>query len=288
MSAHVNGADPAPPMEQRVPSTHSVEAEQNVLGSLLSDCSQWASVGSTLRESDFFRPDHRLIWRAISLLQSSAIAVDAISVAEHLKLGGELDAAGGLAYLARLARETLVPSNAAAYAEIILSHSNQRALIDLGTELSLGEGVPTDTIDWAMAALQRIATTSTRRPVTTVSLICGSSVTMEPTDWLWHEWLACGTLQVFAGPAGLGKTTIALSFAATLTRGGLWPDGSRCVRPGSVIFWSGEDAVEKTLLPRFVAMGGIPPRSTLLMVWQVTRTAKAVLVNSTRLEIFRS
>jgi putative DNA primase/helicase len=83
---------------------------------------------------------------------------------------------------------------------------------------------------------------------------------MVPTHWLWHEWLACGSLQVFAGPAGLGKTTIALSLAATLTRGGLWPDGSRCVRPGSVIFWSGEDAVEKTLLPRFVAMGGDPAK----------------------------
>jgi putative DNA primase/helicase len=249
-----------PPVVQGDPAPHSVQAEQNVLGSLLADFSQWDSVSNTLREPDFFRPDHSLIWRAISTLQASGTTVDAVTVGEHLKLGGELDDAGGLTYLGKLARETLVPSNAAAYAEIVKSHANQRALIDLGTELSHGGGVPTEKIDRAMAALKRISSTSTQRLAATVSLVCGSSVTMMPTHWLWHEWLACGSLQVFAGPAGLGKTTIALSLAATLTRGGLWPDGSRCGQPGSVIFWSGEDAVEKTLLPRFVAMGGDPAK----------------------------
>jgi RecA-family ATPase len=79
---------------------------------------------------------------------------------------------------------------------------------------------------------------------------------MRPIAWLWDGWLACGALEVFAGPAGLGKTTIALSLAATITSGGLWPDGSRYRTPGNVLLWSGEDSAENSLIPRFVGMGG--------------------------------
>jgi putative DNA primase/helicase len=49
-------------------------------------------------------------------------------------------------------------------------------------------------------------------------------------------------LTILGGSPGCGKTTIALSLAATVTRGGTWPDGSRCSRPGDVLVWSGEDA----------------------------------------------
>jgi putative DNA primase/helicase len=48
-------------------------------------------------------------------------------------------------------------------------------------------------------------------------------------------------LTILGGAPGCGKTTIALSLAATVTRGGLWPDGSLCTQPGDVIVWSGED-----------------------------------------------
>jgi putative DNA primase/helicase len=74
-------------------------------------------------------------------------------------------------------------------------------------------------------------------------------------DWLWKHWLARGELHLIAGAIGAGKTTIALSLAATLTSGGQWPDGSKAAK-GRVLFWSGEDSVSKTLIPRFMAMGG--------------------------------
>ena len=48
----------------------------------------------------------------------------------------------------------------------------------------------------------------------------------EAIDWLWPNWLACGKLHLLAGAAGTGKTTIALSLAASLSRGGAWPDGA--------------------------------------------------------------
>jgi putative DNA primase/helicase len=49
-------------------------------------------------------------------------------------------------------------------------------------------------------------------------------------------------LTILGGAPGCGKTTIALSLAATVTRGGTWPDGSQCRHSGDVLVWSGEDA----------------------------------------------
>jgi putative DNA primase/helicase len=74
-------------------------------------------------------------------------------------------------------------------------------------------------------------------------------------NWLWPYWLGRGELHLIAGAIGAGKTTIALSIAATVTSGAEWPDGNKCEK-GVVVFWSGEDSVEKALMPRFMAMGG--------------------------------
>ena len=86
---------------------------------------------------------------------------------------------------------------------------------------------PTDTIN-ANAAKDRQPVASRRNGVI---LISGSDLTPEAVRWLWHEWLALGKLHILAGAPGQGKTTIAIAFAATITSGGHWPDGSRC-EPG--------------------------------------------------------
>ncbi len=87
-----------------------------------------------------------------------------------------------------------------------------------------------------------------------VVLTCGSDLTPAPVRWLWPNWLALGKVHILAGAAGVGKTTMALAFKATVTIGGRWPDGSRC-EPGNVLIWSGEDDVADTLLPRLLAAG---------------------------------
>jgi hypothetical protein len=75
--------------------------------------------------------------------------------------------------------------------------------------------------------------------------------------WLWDGWLAQGKLHLLAGHAGTGKTTLALALAATLSRGGVFPDGTRAPK-GATILWSGEDDLADSLLPRFLACGGDP------------------------------
>jgi hypothetical protein len=72
-------------------------------------------------------------------------------------------------------------------------------------------------------------------------------------------YLAHRKLTVLAGVPDVGKTTIALDICARLTSGQPFPDGTPC-KARDVFFWSGEDTIEDTLLPRFKAMGGDPAR----------------------------
>lgn len=103
----------------------------------------------------------------------------------------------------------------------------------------------------AVQDLARLATLATAAPA--VRLIRGDAVTLEPVRWLWRGFLPAGMLTILGGAPGCGKTTIALSLAATVTRGGAWPDGSHCTRPGDVVIWSGEDA-HAVLAARLAAM----------------------------------
>lgn len=82
----------------------------------------------------------------------------------------------------------------------------------------------------------------------------GADLVPKPMQWLWKHWLALGKMHIIAGLAGQGKTTIVLSMAAIVTRGGFWPDGAEC-KKGSVLIWSGEDDPNDTLMPRLLAMG---------------------------------
>ena len=87
-----------------------------------------------------------------------------------------------------------------------------------------------------------------------IILTRASDLRIEPVAWLWESWLARGKLHLLAGAPGQGKTTIALSLAATVTIGGRWPDGT-CCDPGNVLMYSGEDDPADTLAPRLLAAG---------------------------------
>jgi AAA domain len=90
-----------------------------------------------------------------------------------------------------------------------------------------------------------------------VKIVMGTGIAMRPISWAWKNWLAHGKLHIFAGRPGCLKTTTAIGFAAGATVGGYWPDGTR-MSQGNVVVWSGEDAIEDTLMPRFIAAGGDP------------------------------
>jgi replicative DNA helicase len=125
---------PSSVAEVRTP-PHSIEAEQAVLGGLMLDVSAWDQVADMVRTHDFYRPDHGLIFDAISALAGNGKPVDVVTVSEQLTRLGELDNAGGLAYLGTLARDTPTAANVRAYAELVRERSLLRQLITAGTEI---------------------------------------------------------------------------------------------------------------------------------------------------------
>jgi replicative DNA helicase len=115
---------------------HSLEAEQSVLGGLMLDNSAWDQVADMLSEEDFYRRDHRLIFRAVDELADQGHPYDVITLSEWLKGINQLDNAGGLAYLGMLAKNTPSAANIKAYASIVRERSILRQLIHVGTEIS--------------------------------------------------------------------------------------------------------------------------------------------------------
>ena len=117
---------------------HSVEAEQAMIGGLLLDNAAWDQVADMVVEEDFYRHDHRLIFRAIGKLAEHNTPFDVITVSEWLEKTGELSQAGGLAYLGSLAVNTSSAANIKAYASIVRDYSVQRQLIRVGAQIAEG------------------------------------------------------------------------------------------------------------------------------------------------------
>lgn len=115
---------------------HSLEAEQAVLGGLMLEEHAWDRAAEVVTESDFYRRDHRLVFRAIGLLAEAGKPRDALTVSETLAQMGELEEAGGIAYLGELVKNTPSAANIAAYAEIVRERSILRQLIRASYEIS--------------------------------------------------------------------------------------------------------------------------------------------------------
>jgi replicative DNA helicase len=115
---------------------HSVEAEQSVLGGILLDPSAWDKIADLLNEHDFYRHEHRLIWRHIGRLTEHAKPIDVITVAESLESNAELEKAGGLVYLGTLAQNVPSAANIRRYAEIVRERAIMRKLVEVGSDIA--------------------------------------------------------------------------------------------------------------------------------------------------------
>ncbi|HMM56722.1 MAG: replicative DNA helicase [Xanthomonadales bacterium PRO7] len=122
----------------RVP-PHSIDAEQAVLGGLMLDEHAWERIADKLGEEDFYRRDHRLIFRAIGDLASKNQPCDAVTLGEWFESSGLADEVGGVAYVIQLANSTPSAANILAYAGIVREKSVLRQLIEAGTQI-VGDG----------------------------------------------------------------------------------------------------------------------------------------------------
>jgi len=114
----------------------SVEAERSVIGALLISSDSWDGVAEVVAAADFYRPEHRAIFRQIALLVDRGEPVDVVTVSDRLLATGELDAAGGHTYLAELAEQTPTASNVRAYAKAVRERSVLRQLINAAQNIA--------------------------------------------------------------------------------------------------------------------------------------------------------
>jgi len=218
---------------------HSVEAEQSVLGGLLLDNSAFDRIGDVLTESDFYRSDHRRIFRHIVKLLERSRPADVVTVDESIKNSEDRDETGGLAYLGSLAQAIPTAHNIRRYAEIVRERAVMRRLVEVGTEIAdtalnpKGREVG-QLLDEAESKVLAIAEAGSRGRDGFIQIQPLLTQVMERIDTLYHQenpsdvtgiptgyadldertsGLQEGDLVIVAGRPSMGKTAFALNIA---------------------------------------------------------------------------
>ena len=218
---------------------HSVEAEQSLLGALLIDNQAFDRVADLVAAEDFYRDDHRRIWRHITRLIEATRPADVVTVSESIEASEDKDKTGGAAYLAALAQNTPSALNIRRYAELVRERSVQRRLAQVATEIAESALAPTgkdvgQLLDEAESKIFQIAESGARKDqgLLGISPILAkvferidhlhsqenpSDVTGVPTGFVDLDrrtaGLQPGDLIIVAGRPSMGKTAFALNIA---------------------------------------------------------------------------
>jgi replicative DNA helicase len=121
-------------LSDRLPPQH-LEAERGVLGSILLDNDVMHDIVVFLRAEDFYRDAHQVIYAAIRDLYDKAKGIDAVTLAEELKLRGVFDQVGGDDTLTEIVTSVPHAANGKYYAEIVKEKATSRQLIEGATEI---------------------------------------------------------------------------------------------------------------------------------------------------------
>ena len=134
-----------------------IEAEQAVIGSMLTDSDAVYSAIESLKPEDFYREDNKLIYEAILNVYSKAEPIDIITLKAELASMGKLDAVGGLEYIAELPDKVPTTANVDRYIKIVEEKSMLRNLIKTANEIiSMGYDQTEDVSDVMDVAEQKI------------------------------------------------------------------------------------------------------------------------------------
>jgi len=218
---------------------HSIEAEQALLGALLIDNQAFDKVGDLVSGEDFYRDDHRRIWRHIVKLVENNQPADVVTVADSIERSEDKDKTGGPTYLAALAQNTPSAVNIRRYGQLVRDRSVQRRLGQVATEIAesalatSGKEV-NQLLDEAESKIFQIAEAGARKDQGLLGIAPilakvyeridhlhnqdnPSDITGVPTGYhdLDHRTagLQPGDLIIVAGRPSMGKTAFALNIA---------------------------------------------------------------------------
>ena len=111
------------------PLPHNLDAERSVLGAILLDNHVLNVAIEKLRPEDFFLEQHRRVFQQMIALGEAQHAIDLVTLTDELYRHGELEAAGGAAYLAQLVDGVPRITNLEHYARIVKEKALLRSLI---------------------------------------------------------------------------------------------------------------------------------------------------------------
>jgi replicative DNA helicase len=210
---------PSAPIDREVAALrlppHSIEAEQAVLGGLMLDNQAFERVADILREDDFYRHDHRLVWQQIARLIERNQPADVVTVFEALKTAGKAEEAGGLQYLNALAQETPSAANVRRYGEIVRDRAILRRLIatsdQIATEAFNPQGKDTrQLLDEAESRIFKISEDGSRGAAGFQPLTALISQVVERIDTLYNRGGSSDVTGVPTGFSDLDRMTSGL------------------------------------------------------------------------------
>ena len=232
--------EPADPqlLALKVP-PHSVEAEQSLLGGLLLDNLAFDKIADLVSAEDFYRDDHRRLYRHLAKLIGEGKPADVVTVAESVEKSEDKDRTGGPAYLGSLAQNTPSALNIRRYAELVRERSVQRRLAQVATEIAESALSPSgkevgQLLDEAESRIMEVGEGGQRATQGFESIQPVLARVFERIDYLYHQenksdvtglptgfvdldektaGLQPGDLVIVAGRPSMGKTAFALNLA---------------------------------------------------------------------------
>ena len=211
-----------------------ITAEQSVLGAMLIDAGAVEKMAETLREEDFYRPSHRIIYRAMLSLQSRNQPVDMVTVVDELKKTNALDDVDGIRYITLLANTVPTAANVTHHARIVAEKAFYRQLVESGTALASmgyeGSGEVDALFESAEKNLMRLARQRQARRIVPIQELAVASMDriaafMENRDALTGlstgfkdldeltNGLQPSDFIILAARPSMGKTSLALNIA---------------------------------------------------------------------------
>jgi len=221
-----DGFDRTPPQD--------IAAEASVLGAMLLSKDAISDAVEIVREEDFYRPNHQLIFNAILDHYVHDQPADAVTIAAELTRRGELSKVGGAAYLHTLVSGVPTAANADYYAQIVRERAMLRRLVEAGTRIVqmgyAGQGDVDDVVDRAQAEMYQVTerrTSEDYKPLGDLmpdvlqeieasshrdAGLVGVPTGFDDLDRLTNGFHP-GQLIIVAARPGMGKSTLAMDFA---------------------------------------------------------------------------
>jgi len=214
-----------------------ISAEQATLGAILIDPVSLMEVSSIVEPSDFYRPAHQLIYKAMLNINHRHGNIDIITVREEIANAGKLTEIGETKYLTLLADQVVTSANISDHAKIIRDKATQRQYLRFAMELTKKVYERDDIASWLpvqQAALaKRLAADAICHNYNEVILsavkqiedVSKGNITWlrlgyKNLDRLLGGGLKPAQLAIVAGRPGSGKTNLAVNIAENVAESG--------------------------------------------------------------------